>query len=171
MRRTKLTRQFRSVAMAFLLFGLWPITAFAAETSVAANKGIDDFNQAFAAATRRMDNAAVMALWDEKGISLLPSTPPIVGKRAIAKLIDDVTAAHQNARMKQFELDCFDIEVAGDWASEWCQEHQLVEFGDGTPSFEGRGKMLLVLHRDGKGKWLLMREMWNQASSNTGREH
>ena len=46
----------------------------------AAPPEIDAFNRALAAATRSMDNAALLALWDDDGISLLPSTKPIVGK-------------------------------------------------------------------------------------------
>ncbi len=156
--------RFKNILASIAIVGVCPLAVFADSGSARATSAIETFNQEFAAATRRMDNAAIMALWDDKGISLLPSTPPIVGKKAIAKLIDDVTTAHPNARMKQFEMACFDIEVAGDWASEWCEEHQVVEFGDGTPPFEGRGKMLLVLHRNAAGKWLLTREMWNQAT-------
>jgi len=54
---------------------------------------IDAFNKAFAKATRTMDNAATLALWDDDGVSLLPSTKPIIGKPAIAKFLTDVMAS------------------------------------------------------------------------------
>jgi uncharacterized protein (TIGR02246 family) len=126
---------------------------------------IDAFNQKFEDATRRMDNTAIMELWADDGISLLPSTKPIIGKTAIAAFMDAVTAQIKGARMDKFELHCSAIEVSGDMASEWCSEHQVLLLPDGKPTFEGWGKMLLVLRRGGDGKWRLLREMWNQAEA------
>ena len=124
---------------------------------------IDAFNRSFANATRRMDNAATLALWDDGGISLLPSTQPIVGKAAIARFMTDVMTSLHGAHMTKFESDCHDIQVSGDWASEWCTEHQIVALPGGKPPFNGYGKMLLVLHRGADGSWRIREEMWNQA--------
>ncbi len=123
---------------------------------------IEAFNQKFEAATRRMDNAAIMDLWAEDGITLLPSAKPVIGKAAIAAMINAVTEQIKGARMDKFELRCSAIEVSGDLATEWCSEHQIVILPDGKPPFDGRGKMLLVLRRGADGKWRLLREMWNQ---------
>jgi uncharacterized protein (TIGR02246 family) len=124
--------------------------------------GIEAFNRALDEATRHMDNAAILALWEEDGTSLLPSTKPMVGKKAIAAFLEQVMAQLQGAHMEKFESSCFDIQVSGDWASEWCVEHQIVQLPTGKPPLEGWGKMLLVLHRGAGGKWRLKEEMWNQ---------
>lgn len=129
-----------------------------------ARSGLEAFNHAFDQATRTMDNAATLALWEEDGVSLLPGTAPIVGKKAIAQFIDRVTRQMPGAHMQSFEDHCSDIQVSGDLASEWCEEHQVVVFADGKPPFDGRGKMLLVLHRGSDGHWRLRQEMWNQAA-------
>jgi len=126
---------------------------------------IEAFNQKYEDATRRMDNAALMELWAEDGISLLPSTKPIIGKAAIAAMMNAITAQIKGARMDKFELSCSAIEVSGNMATEWCSEHQIVTLSDGKPPFDGRGKMLLVLKRGADGKWRLLREMWNQAAT------
>jgi uncharacterized protein (TIGR02246 family) len=126
---------------------------------------VEAFNRKFEDATRRMDNAAIVALWADDGISLLPSTKPIVGKVAIAAFIDSVTAQIKGAKMEKFELECFAIDVSGDIASEWCSEHQVVLMPGGKPPFNGHGKMLLVLRRGLDGEWRLLREMWNQAEA------
>jgi uncharacterized protein (TIGR02246 family) len=124
---------------------------------------IEAFNRRLEDATRSMDNKATLALWAEDGISLLPSTKPLEGKTAIGALLEGVTAQIHGAKMQEFKLECFAIEVAGDFASEWCNEHQVVVMPDGKPPFDGRGKMLLVLRRGTEGQWRIEREMWNQA--------
>ncbi|MGH8132361.1 MAG: YybH family protein [Steroidobacteraceae bacterium] len=155
--------------MVLLLCGAPALTS-AGGNDGAGRAGIDSFNEALAAATRGMDNGATLALWEEDGISLLPETPPIVGKAALAKFMDDVLRQMPGAHMQTFELHCFNIEMAGHWASEWCQEHQQVRFVDGKPPFEGWGNMLLVLHRGSGGAWRLKREMWNKANGDASAE-
>jgi uncharacterized protein (TIGR02246 family) len=128
----------------------------------AGRAGIEAFNRALESATRHMDNAATLALWDDDGTSLLPSAKPLVGKKAIAQFLDDVMKQIVGGRMERFEMECFDIQISGDWASEWCTEHQTVLL-PGKPTFDGWGKMLFVLHRGADGKWRIREEMWNQA--------
>lgn len=60
--------------------------AFAQRVAKAdAQSGVETFNSAMIKATRAMDNAALLALWEDDGVALLPSTPPIVGKVALTK--------------------------------------------------------------------------------------
>jgi ketosteroid isomerase-like protein len=135
----------------------------AQDTPATARAGIERFNKALDDATRRMDNAATLALWEDDGISLLPQAAPIVGKKALAKFLDDVMGGIAGAKMEKFELECFDVEITGTTATEWCNEHQIVQLA-GDKKFDGRGRMLLVLHRGTDGLWRMKREMWNQAS-------
>jgi uncharacterized protein (TIGR02246 family) len=143
--------------------GMTQTTDTANTSTTAGRAGVEAFNRAFDAATRTMDNAATLGLWEDDGVSLLPSTAPIVGKPAIRQFMDAVMASIPGGHMQAFESACFDIHVSGDWASEWCTEHQRVTFAGGKPPFEGWGKMLLVLHRGSDGRWRLRNEMWNQA--------
>ena len=135
---------------------------------VASPADIEAWNRALVDVTRRMDNPGVLALWEDDGVSLLPSTKPIVGKKAIAAFLDQVTGEMPGAKVVTFEMACSGIEVAGDWASEWCEEHQVVSFPGGKPPFVGWGKMLFVLHRGTDAKWRLRREMWNQGLAPPG---
>lgn len=127
--------------------------------------GFDAFNKALAEATRHMDTAATLALWEDDGISLLPETPPLVGKGALQQMYDAVAAQLPGARMQQFDLACFDAEVTGDSGSEWCEEHQVIVSDKGVLMFDGRGRMLLMLHRDSAGQWRIRREMWVPAEA------
>lgn len=148
-------RRFRTILIALALAGGVP-PAFG--TTMPA--GFDAFNKALADATRHMDNAATLALWEDDGISLLPEAPPLVGKGALKQMYDGVATQLPKARMQQFDLACFDAEVSGDGGSEWCEEHQVIVSDKGALLFDGRGRMLLVLHRDAAGQWRLRREMW-----------
>lgn len=115
----------------FLLFPLLlaaALPAIAQTMPLSSRAEIEAFNRKFEDATRQMDNAAIVALWADDGISLLPSTKPIVGKEAIAAFIDSVTAQIKGAKMEKYELECFAIDVSGDVASEWCSEHQVVVY-------------------------------------------
>jgi ketosteroid isomerase-like protein len=151
-------------AATMLLLALVTTTTVRAQhASTASYPEIDAFNRSFANATRTMDNAATLALWDDDGVSLLPSTKPIVGKAAISGFMRDVMASLEGAHMTHFESECHDIHVSGDWASEWCTEHQIVALPGGKPPFKGYGKMLLLLHRAANGAWRIREEMWNQA--------
>jgi uncharacterized protein (TIGR02246 family) len=123
---------------------------------------IEAFNKRFLAAHLAMDSAAILGMWADDGVSLLPETQPIIGKPAIAKFLAAVSEQLEGYRMAKMELDFQGIETSGDWASEWANEHQVVEPPPGKPAFDGRGKMLLVLHRDPDGNWRIKREMWNQ---------
>jgi ketosteroid isomerase-like protein len=137
--------------------------AAAAGNTSTPHEGIEAFNHALIEATTHMDNAATLALWEEDGITLLPQTKPAIGRKAISAFLDEAMKQLPNARMEKFEMKCHDIAASGDWASEWCEEHQRVQLGDGKPPFDGSGVLLLVLHRGVDGKWRMKREMWNQA--------
>jgi len=149
----------------FLLLLAAALSTIAQTMPLSHREEIQAFNRKLEDATRQMDNAAIVALWADDGISLLPSTKPIVGKAAISAFLDSVTAQIKGARMEKYEMECFAIDVSGDIASEWCSEHQVVGMPGDKPPFNGRGKMLFVLRRDLDGKWRLQREMWNQAEA------
>ena len=124
---------------------------------------IDGFNRALTDATLHMDNARLLSLWEDDGVSLLPGTAPLVGKKAIAAMLEKVTAQFPGAKVTLQEDHCVDVEMSADWASEWCDTHQVVDLGAGKDPFDGRGRMLLVLHKGEGGRWRIKREMWIQA--------
>ena len=126
-------------------------------------KEILAFNAKFLDAHLKMDTPAIVMMWEEDGVSLLPDTAPMIGKPEIAKFLGEVTKRLKGWRMEKMELDFRGIEVSGNWASEWAFEHQVVKPPDNAkPAVDGHGKMLLVLHREADGSWRIKREMWNQ---------
>ncbi|MEP7086264.1 MAG: hypothetical protein ABI884_02925, partial [Gemmatimonadota bacterium] len=91
------------------LFGSLLLSVGFALSVAAQHPEIDAFNRALFDATRLMDTPATLALWDDEGVSLLPSTNPIQGKPAITKFMNDVMASLAGAHMAKFEGACFDI--------------------------------------------------------------
>src|ERR1700747_1859111 len=59
------------------------------------------------------------------------------------------------------EMAFHDIQVCGDWATEWATEHQVAQAPAGNPNLDGYGKMALVLHREAVGGWKIQQEMSN----------
>ena len=66
-----------------------------------ARKEIEAFNVKFLEAHQRMDNAAIVGMWAEDGVSLLPETAAIAGRKAIAKFIDDVVEQMPGYHMRR----------------------------------------------------------------------
>jgi uncharacterized protein (TIGR02246 family) len=124
-------------------------------------KELITFNEQFRRAILSMDNAAVLALWADNGVSLLPGMAPIVGKPAIAQFMDGVVKSMPGSKVTVQENEFHDIRIMGSWASEWAITHQVVQPPDGKPAIETYGKMLLVLHVSSMGQWRIKEEMWN----------
>jgi ketosteroid isomerase-like protein len=124
---------------------------------------IEAFNQRFIRAHLKMDNVLVLSFWADDGVSLMPDMAPIIGKSAINKVVEEVVASTPDYRVTKEEIDFHDIQVSSDWASEWGLEHQIAQGPPGKPTFDGHGKILLVLHRDAHGDWRIQQEMWNSA--------
>ena len=149
-----------SPCSALLILALGAARLHAQAPAARDSAGIEVLNRAIAEATRHMDTASSLALWTDDGTSLLPSTAAVVGKPAITSFLGAVMTSLKGARMLQFDMRCHDIQVAGDSASEWCTEHQVVHIADGQPDFDGWGRMLYVLRRGADGRWRIRTEMW-----------
>ena len=119
------------------------------------------FNQSFINAHLRMDNPAIIDMWAEDGVSLLPSMSPMVGRAAIGKFITDISAQMPGYKIVREKIDFRDIQVSGDWASEWGLETQGLQPPGNQPTMEGYGKLLFVLHKNPTGEWKIQQEMWN----------
>ncbi len=92
---------------------------------------------------------------------MMQGEAPIVGRKTITAWIENVLSKMPGYKVTKEEMEFHDIQVCGDWASEWATEHQVAQAPEGKPNFEGYGKMALVLHREAGGEWKIKQEMWN----------
>jgi ketosteroid isomerase-like protein len=124
------------------------------------NSEIESFNRKFVELILKTDHAGMLATWAEDGVDLMPGEAPHVGKPAITAWIKGIESRAPGSRVSKEDVEFHDIQVSGDWASEWATEHQFVR-QQGKPPVEGYGKIALVLHRDQSGQWKIKQEMWN----------
>jgi uncharacterized protein (TIGR02246 family) len=121
---------------------------------------IDAFNQNYLALHQKMDTPAILALWAEDGVDLMPGENPLIGRAAITEWLNAILAKMPGTKVTQQEMTFHDIRVTGDWATEWATEHQVAQSPEGK-IFDGYGKMALILHRMPSGEWKVQQEMWN----------
>jgi uncharacterized protein (TIGR02246 family) len=129
----------------------------------AGRKEIETFNKRYVELHLKMDTAAILALWEEDGVDLMPGDAAMIGKKKIVAWVEDIVAKMPGYKVTKQEMEFHDIHVSGDWASEWATEHQVVRPPNGKPPMENFGKTALVLHRDPNGEWKVQQEMWNAA--------
>jgi len=145
-----------------VIAGAIAVVAFGARAG-SAREEIDAFNKRYVEMHLKMDSAGIFATWAEDGVSLMPGEAPLIGKKAIVAWVENILSQMPGYKVVNEEIDFHDIQISGDWASEWGNEHQVVQPPDGKPVIDSRGKMALVLHREAKGEWKVKQEMWNQA--------
>jgi ketosteroid isomerase-like protein len=126
------------------------------------NSEIEAFNRMFVELISKSDHADMLATWADDGVDLMPGEAPLSGKPAIAAWIKGIESRAPGSLVSREEVEFHDIQVSGDWASEWATEHQIVQ-PQGRPPVEGFGKIALVLHRDKRGNWKIKQEMWNDS--------
>lgn len=124
---------------------------------------IEQFNGHYRELHLKMDTAGIFALWAEDGVDLMPGAAPMMGRKIIQAWVESMVAKMPGYKVVKQEMEFHDIEVSGDWASEWALEHQVVQPPDGKEPIETWGKMALVLHREASGEWKVKQEMWNAA--------
>lgn len=155
--------QFKTIAvtMGILLICLGGSRMKARDSNSAGTKEIEGFNKKFVELHLKMDTPGIMAIWAEDGVDLMQGEAPLVGRKKITAWIGDILANMPGYKVTTEEMQFHDIQVCGDWATEWATEHQVAQAPEGKPNFEGYGKMALVLHRETNREWKIKQEMWN----------
>lgn len=145
------------------VFAMGAIRTLRAKSPDEEQKEIVAFNKRYVELHEKMDTPAILALWAENGVDLMPGNDPLVGRKNISAWVQDALAKMPGYKVVKQEMQFHDIHVCAEWASEWATEHQVVQPPDGKPILESYGKMALLLHREASGEWKVHQEMWNSA--------
>jgi ketosteroid isomerase-like protein len=151
------------VSLAFAVGGVAMAAVVFGAGAGSAKDEIDAFNKRYVEMHLRMNTAGIFATWAEDGVSLMPGEAPLIGKKAIVAWVENILAQMPGYKVVKEEIEFHDLQISGDWASEWGNEHQVVQPPDGKPVIDSRGEIALVLHREASGEWKVKQEMWNQA--------
>jgi uncharacterized protein (TIGR02246 family) len=152
-----------AVLLGIVLLGLCGYQINAQDAHDKARKEIEAFNKRYVELHLKMDTPAILALWTENGVDLMPGSAPMMGRKTISDWVTNIVAKMPGYKVTKQEMEFHDIFVCGDWASEWATVHQEVQPPDGKPMIESYGKSALVLHREATGEWKVQQEMWNAA--------
>ena len=150
-----------AVAAGILLVGVGRVRMHARSLNADGRSEINAFNKKFMELHLKMDTPAIMAMWAEDGVDLMQGEAPILGRKTITAWVEDILSKNPGYKVTKEEMEFHDIQVCGDWATEWATEHQVAKAPEGKPDFDGHGKMALVLHREPGGAWKIKQEMWN----------
>jgi uncharacterized protein (TIGR02246 family) len=148
-----------AAGIVFLMAG--GIRMKAGDSNSDGKKEIEAFNKKFLELHLKMDTPGIMATWAEDGVDLMQGEAPLLGRKKITAWVEGILAKMPGYKVTTEEMEFHDIQVCGDWATEWATEHQVTQAPQGKQIFEGYGKMALILHREASGQWKIKQEMWN----------
>lgn len=130
-------------------------TVLAGDEAEAFRDAVNDIFDIYSSTTMKKDADGWIALWDEKGIKMVPNLPAIYGKSAIGKLKrkkfkkqDDVTTS----------IKIEDTQVAGDFgfAHGTFSSSRKPIGGGATKNKEG--KFLTIFKKQADGSWKIYRD-------------
>src|SRR5262252_2104760 len=108
-----------SLVTGALLFGLPIIQMNAREANNDARSEIDAFNKKFTELHLKMDTPGIMAMWAEDGVDLMQGEAPLVGRKTVTAWVEDVLSKTRGYKVTKEEMEFHDVQVCGDWATEW----------------------------------------------------
>ena len=152
----------RTKASLILLLSMLAVNGSGCESGKGSVETVQEFNRKFQESILNTDHRAMLTMWADDGVDLMPGEVALLGKPAIAAWLKGIETNGGGSRVSAEDLEFHDLQVSGDWASEWANEHQIVQPSGAKPPIEGYGKIALVLHRENR-RWIIKQEMWNDS--------
>ena len=115
--------------------------------------GIEDLHRKDIEASRTGDFEALLSLWTEDGVLLMPEMEPVVGKEAIKSYMGKQAAVSRTYTIREYEHFWQEIKIFDDWAFEWGHFSGEVEIVDSGEIVRQKGKLLRILRRQEDGSW------------------
>jgi uncharacterized protein (TIGR02246 family) len=136
--------------------------------SPAAQHNLEEDQKAIADLQRRdidaniaVDTEKLLALRTDDVVYLVPGRPPLVGKDAVRKYLEEIRQQFANWDMVGFEENWQEVQVVGDFALQWGTVNiRAKQEGERRESAAVRNVMQ-VLKRQADGSWKIARAIWN----------
>ena len=151
------------IVLALFLFAANPSAQDAVPNQDDAELGkIIELEHRDAEAARINDVDALISLWTDDGVLLMPGTNPVVGKPSIRKLLE--TQKQQSAAIKtvSYDEDWTERRTNGNAAWEWGSISVSIQLPDGRRVSQ-KAFMLRILSRQPDGAWKFARAIGTPA--------
>ncbi len=129
--------------------------------------GIQKLQERDIAATISNDVDALVSLWTDDGVLMVPGQGPIVGIEALRAFFEKQRQAMANTDVTAYEQEWQEVRVVGDYAIQWGQIHGRTRKGQGAAENSVTVNALRILKREEGGSWKISRAIWNEARAGT----
>lgn len=119
------------------------------------------------AASISYDVDALVSLWTDDGVLMVPNQAPIQGLDALRAFYEKQRDAMANVDVTAYEEEWQEVRIVGDYAFEWGQIHGRTRKGQGSAESSVTVNAMRVLKRLDSGDWKIARAIWNEARSST----
>jgi ketosteroid isomerase-like protein len=122
---------------------------------------INRLRQQDAEASKKWDVEALVALWTDDIVALLPDREPLIGKEANRNFLLSAKQQSEGVEVVEYKFDFKELTVAGDWAYEWGTLSVAEKLPEDSEPFRSKINLMRVLKRSADGSWKVSRTIFN----------
>lgn len=126
---------------------------------------INRLRQQDAEASKKWDVDALVALWTDDIVALLPDRDPLIGKEANRKFILSAKQQSEGVEVVEYKFDFKELTVAGDWAYEWGTLTVAEKLPEDSEPFRSKINLMRILKRSADGSWKVSRTVFNNGDA------
>jgi len=121
--------------------------------------GIEELHRKDKEASKSQDFGALLSLWTDDGVLLLPGQAPIRGIEDLKQYMERHRETSQSYEILEYTHDFQEIQIIGEWAFEWGFYTASARIKETGKVFHERGKLFRVLKRQPDGTWKVARSI------------
>ena len=119
-------------------------------------KAINDLTARDIEASKENDIDTLASLWTQDGVLIIPMSPPLVGKPAIRKMLEQQKVQAKDVETTAYDERWEELRIIGDYAYEWGNISVTMELPGGKQGSHTVGAMR-ILQKQKDGEWLVAR--------------
>lgn len=119
-------------------------------------KAINDLTARDIEASKENDIDTLASLWTQDGVLIIPMSPPLVGKPAIRKMLEQQKEQAKDVETTAYDERWEELRIMGDYAYEWGNISVSMELPGGKQGSHTVGAMR-ILQKQKDGEWLVAR--------------
>jgi len=119
-------------------------------------KAINDLTARDIEASKENDIDTLASLWTQDGVLIIPMSPPLVGKPAIRKMLEQQKVQAKDVETTAYDERWEELRIIGDYAYEWGNISVTMDLPGGKQGSHTVGAMR-ILQKQKDGAWLVAR--------------